>query len=292
MREFVNMALEYDNWASARWLEALPDLRYREEAVPILGHMAQAMLGWARRIRGETPTLTQIPEGEIAAAIDRGTAELSALAASEDLDRVFEWTRMRDGSRHRHSVGAALFHVANHGTYHRGHLRGLAKRGDAFPETDVSIWWPKGDGKAPEPGWWTRMADYHCWASDAWAGVPLKELARVQAHDYGAFQGWLAGIAVQSRRPQRLPREMPPEWAELSSRTWVEVVQSLPHDASYTWRRVAKPALSWPVWVLSWHVFNHGTYHRGQLRGLCQRHQVDEFPDTDFVLWPGSTGVG
>jgi uncharacterized damage-inducible protein DinB len=31
------------------------------------------------------------------------------------------------------------------------------------------------------------------------------------------------------------------------------------------------------------HVINHGTYHRGHLRGLCDAAEFTEFPDTDLI---------
>ncbi|MFX6823282.1 DinB family protein [Acinetobacter baumannii] len=33
------------------------------------------------------------------------------------------------------------------------------------------------------------------------------------------------------------------------------------------------------------HVANHGTYHRGELRGLCRAAGWEDFPETDFFLW-------
>ncbi len=31
------------------------------------------------------------------------------------------------------------------------------------------------------------------------------------------------------------------------------------------------------------HVLNHGTYHRGQLRGLAEAEDFSDFEDTDFI---------
>lgn len=33
------------------------------------------------------------------------------------------------------------------------------------------------------------------------------------------------------------------------------------------------------------HVINHGTYHRGHLRGLAESEGLDDFNDTDLILY-------
>ena len=38
------------------------------------------------------------------------------------------------------------------------------------------------------------------------------------------------------------------------------------------------------------HVLNHGTYHRGHLRGLAYAEGWDDFHDTDYSAWLRETG--
>ena len=33
------------------------------------------------------------------------------------------------------------------------------------------------------------------------------------------------------------------------------------------------------------HVFNHGTYHRGQLINMLRQLGVEKLPQTDFIVW-------
>ena len=40
-----------------------------------------------------------------------------------------------------------------------------------------------------------------------------------------------------------------------------------------------------PVWQILQHVFNHSTYHRGQLVTMLRQLGVTEIPDTDFIIW-------
>lgn len=40
-----------------------------------------------------------------------------------------------------------------------------------------------------------------------------------------------------------------------------------------------------PVWKTLLHLFNHGTYHRGQIVTILHNLQVDKIPGTDFIVW-------
>lgn len=40
-----------------------------------------------------------------------------------------------------------------------------------------------------------------------------------------------------------------------------------------------------PVYQMLLHVFNHGTYHRGQLVNMLRQLGVEKIPPTDFVVW-------
>ncbi|MBD0288544.1 MAG: DNA polymerase, partial [Flavisolibacter sp.] len=33
------------------------------------------------------------------------------------------------------------------------------------------------------------------------------------------------------------------------------------------------------------HLFNHGTYHRGQLVNMLRQLEVSPIPQTDFIVW-------
>lgn len=40
-----------------------------------------------------------------------------------------------------------------------------------------------------------------------------------------------------------------------------------------------------PVCQMILHVFNHGTYHRGQLVNMLRQLGIDKIPQTDFIVW-------
>ena len=40
-----------------------------------------------------------------------------------------------------------------------------------------------------------------------------------------------------------------------------------------------------PIFQMLLHVFNHGTYHRGQLVNILRQLGVEKIPRTDFIDW-------
>ncbi len=40
-----------------------------------------------------------------------------------------------------------------------------------------------------------------------------------------------------------------------------------------------------PVYQMLIHLFNHGTYHRGQLVNILRQLDVEKIPSTDFIVW-------
>ena len=40
-----------------------------------------------------------------------------------------------------------------------------------------------------------------------------------------------------------------------------------------------------PIWQMLLHLFNHGTYHRGQLVTMLRQLGMNVIPATDFIVW-------
>jgi uncharacterized damage-inducible protein DinB len=40
-----------------------------------------------------------------------------------------------------------------------------------------------------------------------------------------------------------------------------------------------------PTWQMLLQVFNHGSYHRGQLVNMLRQLGVEKIPQTDFIVW-------
>jgi uncharacterized damage-inducible protein DinB len=128
--------IRYDAWANKRWLECLGSKGFPKPDADILQHMLSASELWCQRCAGSSPT--QFPVVEFSSeAIDAAAERWIGLMTSEAEDRVVEYTRTT-GEPMSSKLSQIALHVINHGTYHRGELRGLCRsRDDAdYPETD------------------------------------------------------------------------------------------------------------------------------------------------------------
>lgn len=146
----------YNDWANARLhgaVCALPLATTRSELAgsfptlrALLAHVAGAEWVWLQRFRGASPTA--LPEwaesgdaaalcAELAAIAARRSAFLSGLSEGAlDARLAFRYLSGAPGSL---TLRDALFHVANHATYHRGQLASMLRAlGGAPPATDFS----------------------------------------------------------------------------------------------------------------------------------------------------------
>ncbi len=144
----------YDRWASTRMFEAcrkVPVERYGEEIIPgwaslrsTVVHIVAATELWSRRFR-ELPTTGFIPESELLTI--EATAKLSEAnhdafdqlvrnLTSERLAAPFTYKNLK-GETATAPLWAALRHVVNHASYHRGQVASkLARLGVEAPVTD------------------------------------------------------------------------------------------------------------------------------------------------------------
>lgn len=127
---------DYDLWANRAWLGYLSARGWPDTETAVLGHVLAASAVWLSRLEGESPAAMPMPavdEATLAALHGRWTGELARRALTE----VVNYRRF-NGDRTESEVGDIARHVVNHGTYHRGELRGLCRAcGDeSFPETD------------------------------------------------------------------------------------------------------------------------------------------------------------
>jgi uncharacterized damage-inducible protein DinB len=135
-RDLLLKMLDYDLWANRRWLAHLQD----EASIAVFRHILAAQTVWLRRCQGSSPTDMPQPE-PTEAELERLHAEWRALLLERGCDEIVAYSRL-DGEQLQDSLGTIARHMLNHGTYHRGELRGLYRsRGDtSFPETDYILY--------------------------------------------------------------------------------------------------------------------------------------------------------
>src|SRR5258708_2743329 len=133
--EILREGFRYDLWANLRWLECIG--AKGEADRKIFQHIFAAQEVWLQRTGGVS--LTSMPVFEPTEAKIRVLHEgwLKVFSENED-DPVYHF-RSTTGIPGSQSLSRIARHVINHGTYHRGELRGLcfAREDAEFPETDL-----------------------------------------------------------------------------------------------------------------------------------------------------------
>jgi uncharacterized damage-inducible protein DinB len=130
---------DYDLWANERWLAVIDQLPDPDHARDIMKHVALAQHVWLSRlgrVDREFPADRPLEE-----TLARQTELWKSTLAAVPLGLLFNWTRLRDGVARQGTLEDIARHVINHGTYHRGHLRGLADAAgfNDFEDTDFAL---------------------------------------------------------------------------------------------------------------------------------------------------------
>lgn len=122
---------DYEQWANERWSQALPHFQNRDRVERVFRHIYGCYSGWAHCV-SDWPSdfdgsLDLQRDISLLHSVWRQVIEESDLEAKITLSDGRQLTALN-----------LIQHVMNHGTYHRGHLRGLAEAEGLtdFPETD------------------------------------------------------------------------------------------------------------------------------------------------------------
>jgi uncharacterized damage-inducible protein DinB len=142
MKELLIENFEYDLWANLRWLEFLPHATPDEQQ--IFAHIQGAQKIWADRVAGISAT--ELPSAEpTLETLTTLNQTWIELIKSNDPEEVIHYKRTT-GEPQSLQFSQIARQVANHGTYHRGQMRGLcqARNCTDFPETDILLFfWAK-----------------------------------------------------------------------------------------------------------------------------------------------------
>lgn len=153
-----------------------------------------------------------------------------------------------------------------------------------------------------------QYAAYNIWASQKIMDVILslpeeKQLAEVSSsfpslyktvlHMLDAESIWWQRLKLQERvlRPSdSFTGNMKDLSASLQQQSkmweeWISNASELSIDHVFQYQTLSKEQFKQPTWQMLLHVFNHGTYHRGQLINMLRQLGVEKLPGTDFSLW-------
>jgi uncharacterized damage-inducible protein DinB len=70
------------------------------------------------------------------------------------------------------------------------------------------------------------------------------------------------------------------QWAE-----WVSEATETALADVFTYQNLKGEQFTQPIFQMLIHVFNHGTYHRGQMVTMLRQLGVEKIPATDFIVW-------
>lgn len=134
-RQVLATNFDYDLWANLKWLEFL-QAEGTDGEKEVFGHILMAGSLWASRVNGDSPSAIPIIP-LTTEALQTNHSLWIGLIETHAWDHIIPYRRL-NGEAQSLPFGEIALHVANHGTYHRGHLRGLCQaRGcGSFPETD------------------------------------------------------------------------------------------------------------------------------------------------------------
>lgn len=116
-----------------------------------------------------------------------------------------------------------------------------------------------------------RLTLLHLWTTEStwWQRLKLVENIEIIGNSDSLIQEIATGLITQSKQWK--------EWIEKST------VAALEHEFIY--RNSKKQQFKQPVYMVLLHLFNHGTYHRGQLVTMLRQAGVESIPATDFIVF-------
>ena len=103
-----------------------------------------------------------------------------------------------------------------------------------------------------------------------WQRMRLQEqIVRPSDGFNGTFEELATQLLAQSR-----------QW-----NNWVLAAQEHMFDHEFIYQNTKKEKFKQPVYQVLLQVFNHATYHRGQLITMLRQLEATNIPNTDFIAW-------
>ncbi len=112
----------------------------------------------------------------------------------------------------------------------------------------------------------------HMWDAESiwWQRMKLHERMVVPSHNFnGSMKDLFNGLTQQDKLWE--------EWAVNATDRLLEHV--------FQYKSMKNEQFKQPLFQMLLHVFNHSTYHRGQLVTILRQLGVEKIPQTDFILW-------
>ena len=112
----------------------------------------------------------------------------------------------------------------------------------------------------------------HMWDAESmwWQRLKLQEhVIRPSAQFAGNFKEATNELQLQSK-----------QWQE-----WIHAAQEHQLQHVFQYQNTKREQFKQPVYQMLFHLFNHASYHRGQLVTILRQLGVEKIPATDFIDW-------
>jgi uncharacterized damage-inducible protein DinB len=112
----------------------------------------------------------------------------------------------------------------------------------------------------------------HMWDAESiwWQRMKLQETIIPPSN---SFKGTTTDVATALLHQNKL-------WEN-----WVKNATPAAIDHVFMYQNTRREQFKQPIYQMLLHVFNHGTYHRGQLVSMLRLAGIEKIPPTDFILW-------
>ena len=119
----------------------------------------------------------------------------------------------------------------------------------------------------------------HMWDAETawWQRIKMAERLQLPSDNFnGNMPELVQGLLDQSTKWE--------QWLSTATNPQLE------HVCQY--QNSKREVVKMPVYQIAFHVFNHGTYHRGQLVNILRQLGIDKVPQTDFSVWTRKREIG
>jgi uncharacterized damage-inducible protein DinB len=112
----------------------------------------------------------------------------------------------------------------------------------------------------------------HMWDAESiwWQRVKLQERINIPSQQFSGSFAEAAGNLLHQNR----------EW-----NGWVQAANDHQLVHVFQYQNLKGEQFKQPIFQMLIHLFNHGTYHRGQLITMLRQLGVEKLPQTDFIVW-------
>ena len=112
----------------------------------------------------------------------------------------------------------------------------------------------------------------HMWNAESvwWQRMKLQERIIGPMENFnGKMEDAIEGLTLQNK-----------QWNE-----WINKAQEHHLEHVFQYQNFKGEQFKQPIYQMLLHLFNHGTYHRGQIVNMLRQLGVEKIPQTDFIVW-------